>query len=184
MRNTQKKGSMNKILLCFILFTCFLVNLAEARIGETLPELEKRFGKGKPLSKLFAKAPFVKIISFTKNNIKIRAYFIDSDKCDMISYSAKAGQYLKPEEIAKLMEINKQGSEWIKTPKGIRFEKKTNLPTPKESWRRKDGKMFAYNFSNSTISILTKHYLEKYKELTDKIATEKAEKEKHKLDGF
>jgi hypothetical protein len=183
LRNSQERGSMKKIFL-FITLSLLFANFAHARIGETLPELEKRFGKGKALSKLFVKSPFSKIVDLKKNGIRIRAYFIDSDKCDMISYSAKPGQSLKPDERAKFLNLNKQESVWIKTPKPTRFYDKSNLFKPKESWKRKDGKMFAYNFSNRTISILTPNYLEKQKELDDKIAAEKAKKEKHKLDGF
>lgn len=171
---------MKKIILLIAICLLF-ANFAEARIGETLSELEKRFGKGKALSKIYVKAPFSKMIDFEKNGIRIRAYFLGEDKCEMISYSAKPGTYLKPEQRAKLLEINKQGSEWIKSEKPVQY---ANLTKPKESWKRKDGKMFASNYFNRTISIITPTYIQKLKAHADKIAVEKAKKDKHKLDGF
>ena len=80
---------MKKLILCFIIGFIF-ANFAEARIGETLPELKKRFGKGQALNKSYVKAPNKAIYDFKKNGIKIRAYFI-GNKCEMISYSRMSG---------------------------------------------------------------------------------------------
>lgn len=171
--------------LIYTLLVCLLfANFAEARIGETLPELEKRFGKGKIRSGLYTKPPFTVIYTFTKNDVSITAYFISGDKCDMISYSAKAGQYFKPGEIPKLLEINQQGFKWEKTDKPTSFDGKDTVFKPKESWTRTCGKMFAYNYANRTLCILSQNYLDKQKEVDNNNAADKAKKEETKLDGF
>lgn len=171
------------MILCLIVGVAF-ANVAYARIGEKLPELKKRFGKEKRESKTNTKLPFTAIYSFKKNGISIRAYFVGENKCDMITYSSSGCQYLKPKEREQLLFINRGDNKWIKTQKSHRFDGKIKLPKPKESWKSSDGVFFAYNFSNSTICILTKKYLDKQKEHDKKIKAEKQNKEKTKLDGF
>lgn len=174
---------MKKLILLLIL--CFVfANLAHARLGETLAELEKRFGKGKLQSKIYTKPPFTTIYEFKKNGVTIRAYFVGGNQCDMISYSAPAGQHLKPENIQTLLAINSQDSKWKKLSNPDLFKDAFRAATFKESWKREDGKMFAFKTVTSTLAIFTQNYIDKQKEHDKKVAGEKAKKEKHKLDGF
>lgn len=167
------------LLSLIILLSCVSVY---ARYGETLEELEKRFGKGSKQPSVYLKPPAEVVYNFKMNDINVTAYMV-GDKCDKIAYSTSGMKKFTDDEIQNLLELNRQGHNWIRTDKPKRFDNKTKY-IPIQSWYRDCMKVVAYNHDNKTISIMSKDYIQKEMDIEKKQAEAKESKEKKKLDGF
>ena len=103
---------MRRLLLTILIFMSASIAL-HARYGETLEQLETRFGKGsKAVLTPNDKNIFDAINGFKKNDVNITAYMIDG-KCERITYNNAKG--FTEEEISNLLEANKLNSSWTPT---------------------------------------------------------------------
>ena len=172
---------MKTLLLFSLIFLISCVS-AYARYGETLEELEKRFGKGSKQSYLYLKPPAEVVYNFKMNNIYVSAYMVDG-KCDKIVYSSTGGKEFTEDEILNFLALNGQGHSWIRTDKPKRFDNKTT-DIPNRSWYRDCMKVVAYNYHNRDITIISLDYIQKEMDSEKKAKEAKEAKEKMKTDGF
>ena len=172
---------MKQVALMGLIFLLSCVS-AYARYGETLEELEKRFGKGSKQSDIYLKPPAEVVYNFKMNDISVTAYIVGG-KCEKITYSTSGMKKFTEDEIQKFLELNRQEHNWIRTDKPKRFDNKTKY-IPIQSWYRDCMKVVAYNHDNKTISIMSKEYIQKEMDIEKKEAEDKKAKEKKKLDGF
>lgn len=173
---------MMKILALLSLIFLLSCVSAFARYGETLEELEKRFGKGSKQPSVYLKPPAEVVYEFKMNDINVRAYMVGG-KCEKIMYINSGMKKFTEDEIQKLLELNRQEFHWIKTDKPKWFDNKTKY-MPIQSWYRDCMKLVAYNHDNKTITIMSQNYIQKEMEIEKKEKEAKESKEKKKLEGF
>lgn len=168
---------MQRPLLTILIFMSACIIL-HARYGETVDQLETRFGKANisPI-KSFSDV----IYYFNKNGTTITTYMINA-KCERISYNNNKG--FKDEEIMTLLELNKQNSLWAPIVKPRRFDgKKDSLPS--KCWQSEDLKLYAEKYGSATLVIFSKLYLEKEQQYEKKLQEEKEKtKNASKVEGF
>ena len=167
-------------LLFFLIFLNTSIVL-HARYGETLEQLETRFGKAN-ISNTRSVADV--IYYFNKNGVTITAYMLNA-KCEKISYNNP--KVFKDEEIMTLLELNKQKSLWIPLSNPRRFDGKKE-PIPKKCWQSEDYRLYAERYAvyiSDTLVISSKVYLEKEQEVEKKTKeTKEKEKNANKVEGF
>ena len=123
------------------IFAAFLAfcstTFCDARLGETKAELTERFGT--PISEVTwslglngSTYPIGPMLVFKAQDWEITCQMYDS-KCLNISY--KAPSTLSGQQIAELLRINKQDSEWLYLKKKV-----PGMPDPlnEKSWMRDD----------------------------------------------
>ncbi|MBV8173192.1 MAG: hypothetical protein JO151_01345 [Verrucomicrobia bacterium] len=143
-------------LLTIVLFLLGVANISQARIGDTLQEAIKRYGK------VVNKAPGDEFVMFKEASYYITAHLHD-DKTDAITY-AKTGSEsstkgaFSDEEIEMLLRINGNGQTWdqSKTKPGV-YE-----------WKTEDGKLQAVYSESKFLVITTAGYLKRLEEAARK----------------
>ncbi|MEM8953403.1 MAG: hypothetical protein AAGD22_04545 [Verrucomicrobiota bacterium] len=172
--------------------TVLAASPADARLGETLKELEARFGKGRNVTagNTGIKPPIKANWHFEKNGIRISANFI-GEKCGYIYYQplqgSSAPRKFPPEYIAELLKVNVSGSRWISDdePRNVfeRLGKRT--ATPKASWYRADGKAYAiFSSTGNQVTLVSEDYIQTILNYNTEAAAAADKKNQKRLEGF
>jgi hypothetical protein len=169
-----------KLLIVLIVVLLAFASQVEARLGETMEQCEKRYGKPTSSEEFGG----IQGLAFKKNDFTIRVFIING-KCGMISYEKEGELINKPlskEEIEKFLSSNSQDFEWeVKDTMGEAYSTSDELlmqDLMRDAmkcirWRRRDGAIAFYNKLESQLVFTTKKALE--------IGSKN---EKDSLDGF
>src|SRR5215469_1027697 len=154
-------------LLTILLFLCGVANICQARIGDTLEEAIKRYGK------VVKKEPAHEFAMFKETPYYITAHFHD-DKTDAIVYvktesgTSTQGAF-SDREIETLLRTNGNGQTWE------RSKAKAGL----YKWETEDKRLHAVYSESKFLVIATADYLKRLHETANKKKTA-AEKTKQK----
>jgi hypothetical protein len=124
---------------------------AQARLGETEPELIQRFGDEELRPPFF---PGTRHLVFVKQGFVIDVGLIDGIS-EMELYSLDHGRtrtYIEPDKVKALLAIESQGHPW--TP---------IVANSNDKWTRDDGAVAFFNYNEQTFSAETMNYRDREK---------------------
>jgi hypothetical protein len=137
---------------------------AQARLGETEPELIQRFGAAELRPPFF---PGTRHVVFIKQGFVIDVGLIDGvSEMELYSlYDSRSNTLLDGDKVKELLSIEDQGQRW--TPVATETYDK---------WRRDDGAIAFFNRTNQTFSVETRTYIDQEKAYS--------QSQQPSLDGF
>jgi hypothetical protein len=121
---------------------------AQARLGETVPELIQRFGRGEERAPFF---PGSQHLVFIRQGFVIDVALIDgTSQMELYSlYNQRSNTVLDGDKVKELLGIEDQGQHW------------TPIATDEDNkWLRDDGAVAFFNRTNQTFSAETKNYID------------------------
>lgn len=155
------------------LFLMLAISPTWARLGETAEECDARYGKPTTVEK---ESDGIPNRTYQYGDFLVKVAFIDGKSvCEEFKKTGK--NLLTMEEAQRLLEVNKQGSDWV-------LKDDLDDATP-ESWMRVDGDAKAWTIGNPKCFILvSREYGDRKRREYDETQQQKRKQEEQQLLGL